>query len=148
MRKGQTTETLVQLRPGRRRSRNSHSLPASEGHFISMSCSVHCLRRQVLRRITAAVDTIKLILYPDNRKAVTAKTVIRRLNYSLANRRGDGCINSVTALLQNLQAGLRCQWLRGADHTASAINYATARSVRILLSVELHLHNYHSINDD
>ena len=147
MRKRQTAKAFMQLCPGRRRPWNRNSLPASEGHFISMSCSAYCLRRQVLRRITAAVDTIKLILYPGNRKAVTAKTVIRRLHYGLTNCCRDGCINSVTALLQNLQAGLRGQWLRGADHTASAINYATARSVRILLSVELHLHNYHSIND-
>ena len=148
MRKGQTAETFMQLCPGRRRPRNRHSLPASERHFICIACSAYFLRRQVLRCITAAVDTIKLILYPDNRKAVTAKTVIRRLHYSLTNCCRDGCIYSVATLLQNLQARLRGQWLRGANHPASAINYATARSVRILLSVEMHLHNYHSINDD
>ena len=99
MRKGQTAEASMQLRPSGRRSRNCHCLPASERHFICMSCSAHLLRRQVLRRITAAVDAIKLILHPANRKAVAAKSVIRRLYYGLANCRGDGSINSVAALL-------------------------------------------------
>ena len=140
LRKGQTAKALMQLCPGRGRTGNRHSLPAAQRHPLRRTAGSHSLRRQALRSIAAAVQTMQLAARPHERKAVAAKAIVRRLHNRLADSRSNRRINRVAALLQNRQACLRSKRLRGADHAALRMNYATARSVFIFLCIKSKVH--------
>jgi hypothetical protein len=87
------------------------------------------LARQGRRRPTTRVEAVKAfgIRIPDDCEQIAADAATRRLHQTEDRVRGDRGVYRRAALLQNVDGGLRGQWLAGAGHSMLRNHFRAGR---------------------
>ena len=94
------------------------------------SCSVKNSRRPARRRPAARVERVELLVLgrPDEREEIAADAGVVLRRHVEHGARGDGRVDGVAALLQNLEAGLRGERIARRDDAVSGEHFgATLR---------------------
>ncbi len=112
-REGEATEALGQSGPPAHGAGDGDRVPAEGRHGAT---TPEALARPAERGASGGVQSVEVVVVPDEREDVAAEPVHRRLDDRQGGGRGDGRVDGVSTLLEHREAGLRGERVRGGHH--------------------------------
>ena len=138
LRQGLCGVALVQRGPARGRAGHGHGQPAALGHLLCARAGrQHALAREQRRGEAAGVEPgQRLAAEGDDGEAVPAHAVVCGIDDRQRRGHGQGGVHGVSALVQDLQAGLRGQRVGGGDHAPVRVDQVSPGGEGIVLRIK------------
>ena len=126
--KGQAAKALGQGAPGRHRPRHGDRVDAPLGWVGAVGAvfALEVFGGPATGGRSAGVQAMELLAVPQNAEGIRAQAVAHRLDQGHDGRGGNGRIHRIAPGLQDAQAGLRGQGMRGGHHIAGKDRQAGA----------------------